>query len=243
MSNQMNIWTIDGDKTEQAYLASLTNFMLEIFMEIFGFDRMMIEPCVIYNDPSAECPMLIINATPIRIRLAQSSLDFWAQTIFQLSHEMCHYALRQSKSDRTFTLKWFEEIVCEAVSLYALDYSTKNWNHCSLSRIVPDFDLSISGYLQNQLAQSGTDVFHGCKTIESLATYEQNLCYNRETHRSERNELYGVISLVPRNTRILGNYMDYLESNNLTIDFRRWLLDYPCSLLETLNDIQPVREI
>ena len=124
-------------KTEgYEYLIDLLDFLLIEYVRIFGEDTLYAEKCLIYNDPEAECPMLIINAIPIQIRLAQSSLNYWAQTIFQLSHELCHYCIRQRKDNKNYTLSWFEEIVCEAISLYFLKWAADNWNKCRCQPLV-----------------------------------------------------------------------------------------------------------
>ena len=107
------------------YLMALLQFLLAEYSRVFGTDIMTAEECIVYNDPESECPRIIFNTVPIRIRLHQKSLSFWAQTIFQLSHEMCHYAMYQAKEDKEQTLSWFEEIVCEAMSLYALEMLQK----------------------------------------------------------------------------------------------------------------------
>ena len=114
-------WTIQkAERSDQA--TSILLFLLEEFSRLVGADIMFREDCVVYNDPHADCPMLIINTLPVHIRLVQCNYLYWTQTIYQLSHERCHFAFRQCKENKKFTLRWFEEIVCEAMSLYALDY-------------------------------------------------------------------------------------------------------------------------
>ena len=104
-------------------IKAILDFLLPRFIEIFGMETMGIENCIVFNDNNADCPMLITSINPPIIRLAQKTMDAWAQTIYQLSHEMCHYAIRQHKKDKEFSLKWFEEITCEAASLYFLQYA------------------------------------------------------------------------------------------------------------------------
>ena len=89
-----SIWKIQNCNGAD-YLVALLQFLLTESSRIFGSGTMFAEECVDFNDQGADCPMLIINLTPVRIRLAQPDLSFWAQTIFQLSHELCHYAIVQ----------------------------------------------------------------------------------------------------------------------------------------------------
>lgn len=237
-----SVWRIlDSDGAQ--YLEAITIFLMREFSRIFGLEKMIAEPCVIYNDTNAPCPMLIINQTPIRIRIAQPALNYWAQTIFQLSHELCHYVFRQYKDDKQFTLSWFEEIICEAFSLYALQFASENWSSCSLSDLDPLFNQSIASYLHMELSKKGTDVFSKCTTVEALAEYEENFSCDRDSHRNERNYIYGIIALAPENMTFVCNYMDYLDPNRLTLDFVKWKSESPCRLLDGLHSIQPAGNI
>ena len=131
-------WTVQNAEHSEHGVYILA-FLLTEFARLFGPDVMFNEDCIVYNDPSSECPMLIINTTHVRIRLSQPNYSYWCQTIYQLSHEMCHYAFRQRKINKEFTLSWFEEIVCEAVSLYFLKYASERWSNCQLSQWSPSF--------------------------------------------------------------------------------------------------------
>ena len=202
---------------------------------------MLNEDCIVYNDLNAECPRFN-HSQPLTIRLHQSSLTYWSQTIFQLSHEMCHYAMHQTKPNRNITLSWFEEIVCEAASLYALEYASKEWLKCLLSKNSPAFFQSHKSYLDGELLKDYTDVFKRCNTVEKLKAYELLRLpeTQRQTHRLERNTIYKAISTNPVELKCILDYTKYIESNGVTIDFDKWLQDAPCHFLEELKAIQPV---
>ncbi|MBQ8624220.1 MAG: hypothetical protein IJ424_07625 [Oscillospiraceae bacterium] len=233
-------WIVQKSKNDYTFL--LLEFLLEEYCRIFGFDIMHNEYCVVFNDPKPKCPMIITNTKPIVIRLSQDDLSFWSQTIFQLSHELCHYAMRQRKIDKDFTLSWFEEIVCEAVSLYALEYASKNWHKCQLSANRPTFFQNHKSYLDGELLKDYTDVFKQCNTVEKLRAYElQELPESqRETHRLERNIIYRAISTNPVELKCILDYTKYIEINGVTIDFDKWFQDNPCNLIKELKAIQPV---
>lgn len=234
-----NVWSIVVSENSES-LHALFNFLMVEYCKIFGIDTMTNEPCIIYNDVNANYPMLIINRNPIRIRLAQKSLTYWAQTIFQLSHELCHYAIRQHKDDKNFTLSWFEEIVCEAMSLYALQFASKNWNQCKLSEYSLTFSSAISDYLKDELSEPGTELLHRCTTVELLKEYETLHSGERETHRNERNALYNAISICPNNCRYFCDYTKYVDGgDSVTIDFFKWETDNPCQIIKVLHKLQP----
>ena len=82
-------WTLVKETIdEQRYMDPLFTFVLKQFMEIFEIEALNSEQCVVYNEPTAPCPMLVTNRTPIRIRTNSASLSHWAQYIYQLSHEL-----------------------------------------------------------------------------------------------------------------------------------------------------------
>lgn len=222
---------------------SILRFLLEEFERLFGYDVMFNEDCVVYNDPHSKCPMLVANSLPIRIRLSQERLSYWSQTIFQLSHEMCHYAIKQRTNNYACRLSWFEEIVCEAVSLYALDYASRNWSRCNLSQSSPAFFQAHKAYLENELGKVATNGLKRCDTVEKLMSYEnQRLAETcRETYAAERVFVYRAISMHPSEVKNVLDYTKYISSNGVVIDFDRWIQDKPCLLLFNIKSIQPVK--
>lgn len=91
---------IESDLMQREYLIGIADFLLDEFERMFGRDIINRElKLVIYNDPTADFPMLITNTLPMQIRLAQTQLSYWAQTIYQLSHELGHFALSQRKKN------------------------------------------------------------------------------------------------------------------------------------------------
>lgn len=225
----------------KTYLKSILEFILDEFCRIFGEDIMYNEECTIFNDPAAKYPMLIINRTPIAIRLAQPSLLYWAQTIYQLSHEICHYVIRQHKNKKDFTLSWFEEPICEAVSLYFLDYCATNWKNCELYNLNPSFSQEIRNYLCDELNKNGTDNMKNCDTCAKLSEYNKNISNDRIGHVNERNRVFYAIMQQPLECPVFCEYQRYINPNNgITICFDKWQQDNPSQIIKVLHSIQPI---
>ena len=227
--------------TDELYLTAIYKLLMFRFREVFGSETMEAEPLVICNCPEAQCSMLVTSCTPVVIRLAQQSLSYWAQTIFQLSHEMCHFAIRQHKADKDFILKWFEEIVCEAASLYFLEYSAKNWMRCELYTINREFDVSIRGYLDDELRREYTDDFQKCDTLEKMRDYNKIAEEDRCGHRDERNRIYRIISENPTDLGSIVDYDRYVEENGVLIDFTRWIADCDSNIIRAFAELVPVQ--
>lgn len=236
MDNQ--IWTVEAVGNDRCYLEALLELLLHEYAQIFGEKTMMAERCSVYNDPKASVPMLVLNETPIRIRLAQyGGLGLWAQTIFQLSHELCHYAIRQNKQDKGYCLSWFEEVLCEAMSLYALHYSSEHWEACVLHAMNAGYSGGLRRYLDDELLKP-------CPlenpSFDSLQEYEDTYYDHRDLNRVKRNELFCAIKEQPLLARHFQEYPAYLvPPQRLLIDFDRWEREKPNPLLPLFRTLQP----
>ena len=149
----------------------------------------------------------------------------------------------QHKENKEFTLSWFEEIVCEAMSLYALQYASNAWNRCSLAQYMPLFGQNHETYLTQELAKDSTIEFSQCDTIEKLLEYEKKEFpeSQRESHRVERNFVYRAISSNPQDFRSVIDYTKYMNNNGITINFEKWIHDDNSNFLKELRKIQPVK--
>lgn len=217
----------------------ILRFLLPEYGRIFGLEIMNAETCVVFNDPTSECPMLITSTNPVMIRLNQSSTSYWAQTIYQLSHEICHYAIRQGKQNKDYTLSWLEETICEAMSLYMLQYSAEKWYKCPLSQSAPQFSNSIMAYLVNELKRIPKNSLSMCQTLGELRACNQNAAAERAGRLRERNALYRVISEFSEESYLFCDMYQYLNEDKLTLDFEKWLADHPSEIVQCLSQIQP----
>lgn len=148
------------------------HFLLPLFESSFGREYTLGEPCEIYNDSKSSCPELQICYQPIRIRLSLDKTGYWNQLIFQLSHELCHYVLRQYRLNTFYSnacLSWYEEIACTAFSWCALKYAAVNWHNCVLSKQCPDYSQYMSSYLTHELGKPCNHCFSCCNTIDFVA--------------------------------------------------------------------------
>ena len=221
----MDNWSIDHNTTNglSVHLESILDFLLSIFCNIFGNNVMHGENCIVFNDPNTSCPKFIHSHPARTIRLHVSSLNLWDQVIYQLGHEMCHYALHQHKGGDNYTLKWFEEIVCEAISLYILKYSKDNWKKCRLSRLNVKYWISIAQYLVKQKNGNGNAVLENIHTLDDLRRFNSQCENIREDHHFECNSLYESIKLNPSKIRFLVDYPQYLmPPERLLLDFEKW---------------------
>ena len=220
-------------------------FLMEHFVRLFGERIMLNEPCRVYNDPTAPNPQ-ISYSSGTEIRLTVADLSNWSETIFELSHEMCHYALRQGRSCNVPALSWFEEIVCEAMSLYCLAYAADHWRRCPLYKVNAGYAPMLRYWLKKDCNVPSNDYFSTCRSIRQLQNYESSGCptSRRETHGVERNLVFQAMYCHPDEIPCVIRYADYrFWAAPIAIDFNRWLQDRPCPFLQTLKRVQPVLDV
>ena len=65
-----------------------------------------------------EAPETLNIISPALIKLAIKNTNYWAQIVFQFSHEYCHYLINSPLP--SLRDEWFEEVICECCSRFAL---------------------------------------------------------------------------------------------------------------------------
>lgn len=232
-------WTF-AKKTidEQQYMDPLFTFVLNQFLEIFEIEALSSEQCVICNDPTAPYPMLVTNCAPIRIRTNATSLNHWAQYVYQLSHELTHYVIRQYKEDKAVIVKWFEETICEAMSLYILKMSSLRWNECPLSNINSNYGLALMDYFEEVYSKTAPSVLKKCHTFDDLKEVEIYCETRRDDRAIERNYLLNSFLEYPENISAFIYYPLYVRGD-LQIDFAKWKEVSPSPIVFALESIQP----
>ena len=66
-----------------------------------------------------EAPETLNIISPALIKLAIKNTNYWAQIVFQFSHEYCHYLVNSPLLPQAND-EWFEEVICECASRYVL---------------------------------------------------------------------------------------------------------------------------
>ena len=197
----------------------------ELCSGVFGPEAMASENCNVILTDHEKAPMLVNNKSPIEIWIKANDSS-WCQVIYQLSHEMCHYAMRHNKTDKNYVLKWFEETICEAFSIYSLNYFSEHWMECCLEKA------PISDDPVHSLSE--------CSIVKDLGFVEANSWNKRYLRFNERNHLYDLFKSHPDQIRLLLNYEKYADKESMTIDFYRWIDDENGSeFLKSVSEIQP----
>ncbi len=239
----------DADQTH--FLDAIFECQLPVFYSIFRANPEPLEPCAVFCDATAPVPILITNWQPIAIRLNVTTTAYWCQVIYQLSHELCHYFIRQKKphSDKTMIVRWLEETLCEATSNYLLWYMAEHWSECELSAMNATYDRHIREYLSNLMNVYTCSAIQRCTTSESIRRLEEVCTSERDARSVERDLIFQQMRLNPYSAGAFADYPHYVIPEEpsqpgcrLRIDFSRWLAECEVGHLEMvrlLAQIQP----
>ncbi len=226
-----------------ASMVKLFRFVLSFFEQTFGKTIMTQEFCEVENFPEGSYALFrIFGANPIRIETCAFSTDHWAQYVYQLAHELTHYAIRQTKRDKhADTIKWFEETLAEAFSLYALHCSGQRWKQCKLHKLNPGYNKSFIDYLKNELSKPPGDALSRCRTLSDLELVNAACEEQRQERRAERNGYYALFLQHRLQIKTILKYSWYIQDNRLLVDFEKWANDDPenAVFIEQLSAIQP----
>lgn len=236
------------DESVRENIPSILEFLLPLYEKKFGSSYIYGEDCTISNSCLLEYPQFELSELPVRIRLCLTSTQYWCQAILQLSHELCHYTLRQYRlaSGYSSWLSWFEEIIATAFSWYALQYSADNWSRCKLSQAsqpTAKYTNSLSEYLRCQQERAANRSFAACNTSGLLVQYdiERKAEMDRQSQLVEIRTVFHIFANANDSLHNIGNYYLYRSDDGVTIDFDQWHHDTNDPIILALKSIQPVK--
>lgn len=244
--------TISGKRDEN--IEGLFTALYPQYADIFGEVAMSYKPVIIYDSPNEPNPKTSPHDEYTVITLSADRTTLWSKLIFQLSHEMTHYAFLSLKPDAAMERhnwginfsRWNEEIICEAMSLYMLNYMAENWDVCSLSEENPGYRTAISEYLQDEynegknLPLKHDTVMYTRDEFKDLSDVSDEK-EERYNHGAERNYCYKLFQRYGNDVigGILRMYRYYFADD--VIDFKAWAsaISQYASFVKELSLIQP----
>lgn len=236
-----NNWNVQNE------IFPLFKFVLPMFESIFGQAIMEKEQCTIYIDMTCViAPLTAFN--PTRIILNVESCCF-NQVIFQLAHELTHYAVRQN-TDYQYTncaIAAFEEPAAEAMSLYILKLCAEHWVNCDFYQYNLEYAKSFETYRVREYNKaSGTkpndygEWTSICNGFTGYLTSDSQ----RPNVSAMRNALYDAFVQFPDDIGLFIKYPLYMRSipYEKLIDEPAWKTAEPSktSFITSICAVQPV---
>jgi len=93
------------------------------------------------------------------------STALWNQGIYQMAHELTHYALRQGKQDKKISLSWFEETLCEAFFLYVMSIAARRWRESGFYESDQNYSKNIDSYFAGELRKEGDKIHNYYRVV------------------------------------------------------------------------------
>lgn len=217
-----------GDITDsnKNQIVDLVLFVETLFSKVFDMNMVLHEECNFYNDMSRDSPIFFNNIIPYEIVTSVSDVGYWDQLLYQLSHEMCHFILHVSKDNRDLFFEWFEEVLCEAFSLYTLFNARKYWKTCRLHKIHKNYWSNIQTYADRILLTTSIPIDKNISGTDFIGNYkgldQKGKC---EKIPYERNIVYDLFLQHPKDIKKILKYTQYYDKNNNCIDFTKWDID------------------
>ena len=177
------------------------------------------DKCVVEHDDSFEYPEFRYFEEPCRIVLTNPDALYWCQQIYQLSHELTHFVIHEHNSDHDLCVKWIEETVCDAVSLYCFDVFAQKWEETPLGKRSPEYKNSLIDYRDGRIEEkknSSTEPLLSAANADELKLIDAESESVRGHRSAEVLELYRM--LTPDMLRGLVAYRDYTDGLYLVSD-------------------------
>lgn len=111
-----------------------------------------LNPVILKNDNKG--PMTLFNRGKQSeyIILVNISGQYWAQLAYQFSHELCHILSNYEATKRDEN-QWFEESLCEAASIHAVNQMSNIWKTNPPYPSWQNYSTSLQSYYKNILAE------------------------------------------------------------------------------------------
>lgn len=226
-------WQIQNDRDQDSVLRYLRSIS-GTFESFLGFSNEELEECRVFISDKNENPRLIENYNPIRLRLSNAVRENNWELIFELSHELGHFYLRQRNLERREIIHWLEETFCEAMSIYTLYQFLKDWQP---ENERPQFQQ----YIDWQYYTEEVRGLNNVTNLDELIRFDQASEEKREERTYERKLLCDAIRKKPQDIICFSRYLDFKTDENiplLNIDALK--KEYPNnSIVEIIEKIQP----
>jgi hypothetical protein len=160
-SDKIDSWAIDPYYQSN----SILDHILSVFMRYFQIN---VECNILHGEIQICYPKRLNEGQPYEYIIIISADTFdWAQTIYQLAHEISHLIMECYPDNQKY--KWISECLCEAASLFIINEISIIWNKEPYDKgfIVKDsnipYAVSLKGYLENKISK--------IKIVSSLKDY------------------------------------------------------------------------
>ncbi len=195
------------------------------------FRGLRLDTILLENNPSGPITLFQRGANNEYLVRVDIKGRFWSQLSYQFSHEMCHVLSHYERTQNDKN-QWFEEALCEAVSLFTLANMAQNWQTNPPYPNWRSYATALQQYLDDNLAQPHRYLPAGQNYTQWYAINKAAL-ENNATDRA-KNEVIGTalyeIMLIDNNLLSGIRYLNLGagdNSNSFATYLRNWYKNAP----------------
>jgi hypothetical protein len=194
-----------------------------------------LEPIILKNDPSGPISLYQRGSQNEYIILVNIKGLYWAQLAYQFSHELMHILSNYIATPGDAN-QWFEEALCEAASIHAIQRMSVVWRTNPPYPNFKSYSSSLGDYYKNLLAEQHRYLKPG----ETLANWYKREQQSLRANHAQRpkNELvgtkiYAFFNASPDRWRSV-RYLN-IGNANKQISLEQYLNDWRTSLPDDLK--------
>ncbi len=203
---------------------------------------------LVRNDPKGPVSLYEKGPTDEYIILLNVKGRYWAQLAYQFSHEMCHlmsnYDLEPNNASHQ---QWFEESLCEAFSLFALDKMAEQWANNPPYPQWQEFAPKFTEYKQDMFKQTHRRLPKGMKMPVWYQQYAKTLsadpyAQGRDLNELVANQLLPIFAENPATWETINylNLEDDSEDKSLDKHLSDWQKNVPPNWEPTIKEIKQI---
>lgn len=203
---------------------------------------------IIRNDPQGPISLYKKGKNGEYVVLLDIKGRFWAQVAYQYSHEVCHLLSNYDLSPNNAThQQWFEESICEAFSLFALERMAELWKENPPYKNWKEYAPAFTDYVDNLRKEKHRSSFAKSAMqawfIKNRETLQSDpVAQGRRLNEEVATHLYTIFSEDPQNWEAL-NYIN-LGGDDQEPTLQRYLDDWQAHAPSRLHPpIQAVRNL
>jgi hypothetical protein len=203
---------------------------------------------IVRNDPTGPVSLYEKGADDEYIILLNVKGRYWAQMAYQFSHEMCHLMSNYDLAPRNVSgQQWFEESLCEAFSLFALQEMAKHWETDAPYPQWQEYAPEFTAYEQDVFKQTHRRLPKSMKLPKWYQAYAKTLsadpyAQGRDLNELVANQLLPIFAENPQ-TWVTINYLNLGEDGkdkSLDKHLSDWQENVPPNWADTIKDIKQI---
>jgi hypothetical protein len=203
---------------------------------------------IVRNDKTGPISLYEKGATGEYIVLLNVNGRYWAQLAYQFSHEMCHLMSNYDLSPNNVSRQqWFEESLCEAFSLFALEKMAKQWETNPPYPQWQEYAPKFTEYEQDMFQQTHRRLPKGMKLPQWYQQYATTMsadpvAQGRDLNELIANQLLPLFDEKPQTWSAI-NYLNLGDdSQDKTLDkhLSDWEQNAPAEWTPTIQNIRQI---